>query len=89
MNRQPTIRLAKKPPRPKPAAVELAAIDPPHNPLPVGDKAAKMFAAVGITPDRYRAAKAAIGLPPTCNCAGRQAWLNRAGQWLADTLRQE
>lgn len=53
------------------------------NPLPLGDYTESMLASVGITKDRYAAAKESLGLAPTCGCAKRQEWLNRAGAWLA------
>jgi hypothetical protein len=51
--------------------------------LPLGDYTERLLSSVGVTPDRYTAAKAALGMAPTCNCAKRKAWLNRAGEWLA------
>jgi hypothetical protein len=59
------------------------------NPLPLGDYTEQLLASVGITKDRYAAAKEALGLPPTCGCASRQAWLNRAGAWLAGLAQKQ
>ena len=46
-----------------------------------GDWLSRQFAAVGITPERYAAAKQALGMPPTCECEERREWLNRAHAW--------
>jgi hypothetical protein len=51
--------------------------------LPLGDYTERMLSSVGVTPERYAAAKAALGMAPTCNCHKRKEWLNRAGEWLA------
>ncbi|MEM8864009.1 MAG: hypothetical protein AAGF31_00495 [Planctomycetota bacterium] len=49
--------------------------------LELGDRVKRLLSSVGITPDRYVAAKRALGLPPTCGCEARKEWLNRAGEW--------
>ena len=46
-----------------------------------------LLASIGITQDRYKEAKAFLGLAPTCNCDGRREWMNRASKWLKDKLR--
>jgi hypothetical protein len=45
-------------------------------PTRLGDKIGSVLESVGVTPERWREAKAAIGLPATCNCDARKAWLN-------------
>jgi hypothetical protein len=46
-----------------------------------GDKLESALAALGITPERYVAVKELFGLPPTCGCAKRKAWLNSVSDW--------
>lgn len=48
----------------------------------LGDDLEHALSAIGITQERWRAAKAQLGLPPTCNCDKRKAWLNRASVML-------
>ena len=48
----------------------------------LGDYTERLLASIGVTKDRYVAAKKLFGLAPTCGCAERQAWLNRVGKWL-------
>lgn len=59
----------------------------------LGDAVEKIFKQVGITEDRYKAAKQALGLPPTCGCSGRKRALNewqaKAQAWLAKQKSQE
>jgi hypothetical protein len=45
----------------------------------LGDLTERFFFSLGITKDRYRAAKAAVGLEPDCNCDARKKWLNELG----------
>jgi hypothetical protein len=47
----------------------------------LGDWTERMLASIGITKERYVAAKQLFGLAPTCNCAKRKAWLNRVSDW--------
>lgn len=63
--------------RPRPAEAK------GENPLPLGDWLDGMLSSVGVTKERYKEAKKLFGLPPTCNCPERQAWLNRVGAWAA------
>jgi hypothetical protein len=49
----------------------------------LGDKVADTLKKLGITPERYVEVKQRFGLPPTCDCAKRQEWLNQVGRWLA------
>lgn len=58
----------------------------PPSKLPIGDYTEKLLASVGVTPEKYTAAKEALGMAPTCNCSKRKAWLNKAGDWLAEQL---
>lgn len=48
---------------------------------PMGDRVEQLMQSLGITEDRYRAAKALFGLPPTCHCAARKEWLNNVSAW--------
>jgi hypothetical protein len=48
----------------------------------LGDLAGDFFAAMGISEERYKAAKVALHLDPTCGCAERKKWLNEMGQKL-------
>lgn len=63
---------------------------PPPGPtrkrLPIGDYTEALLRSVGVTEERFAAAKKALGMAPTCNCAKRKAWLNRAGEWLASQV---
>lgn len=52
----------------------------PAGPM-LGDAVARLLGRIGVTEDRYKEAKERFGLPPTCNCADRQAWLNRVSLW--------
>lgn len=47
------------------------------NPPGLGDRVAAALAKIGITEQRYKAAKAAVGLTLDCNCKKRQRALNR------------
>jgi hypothetical protein len=46
----------------------------------LGDMVAGALGAVGITPARYTAAKASVGLKRKCKCKERQAALNALGR---------
>lgn len=48
----------------------------------LGDYTEQLLSSIGVTKDRYRAAKELFGLAPTCNCESRQEWLNKVGTWL-------
>lgn len=77
--------------RPLPAGVELpywrvcpAAILPPvreEADVKLGDRVEQLLASIGIIEDRYKQVKALFGLPPTCGCSQRKAWLNRVSDW--------
>lgn len=47
----------------------------------LGDYTESLLKSIGVTQDRYKAAKELFGLAPTCNCDKRKAWLNRVGEW--------
>lgn len=47
----------------------------------LGDFTENVLASIGITKDRYKAAKELFGLSPTCNCELRKQWLNRVSDW--------
>lgn len=47
----------------------------------LGDAIAKALAKMGITESRVREVKRLFGLPPTCGCQRRKAWLNRVSEW--------
>ena len=55
---------------------------PPAAKRGLGDLAGDFFASLGITEERYIAAKVVLHLDPTCNCADRRMWLNEMGQKL-------
>ena len=48
----------------------------------LGDLAGEFFATLGVTEERYKAAKLALHLDPNCGCSGRRAWLNAMGEKL-------
>jgi hypothetical protein len=52
------------------------------SPPGLGDLARAFFVSVGVTEERYRAAKESLGLDPTCRCDDRRKWLNAMGQRL-------
>jgi len=41
--------------------------------------AGDFFASLGVSEERYLAAKAVLGLDPTCRCPERRKWLNEMG----------
>jgi len=45
----------------------------------LGDLTESFFTSLGITKERYQAAKAGLGLDPGCNCDARKKWLNELG----------
>jgi hypothetical protein len=49
----------------------------------LGDRVAKLLAAVGITEARWLAIKGVVVEQPTCGCQKRRETLNRWGRWLA------
>lgn len=60
------------------AGVPVTAIPPAKG---LGDRVESMLKSIGVTEDRYKQAKELFGLPPTCNCSARKAWLNKVGEW--------
>ena len=53
-----------------------------------GDDLETALEAIGITQEKWMAAKAKLGLMPSCNCTARKEWLNKAGQELQVKTRQ-
>ena len=47
----------------------------------LGDYTEQLLTSLGITKERYQAAKQLFGLAPTCNCETRKEWLNRVSEW--------
>ena len=47
----------------------------------LGDYTEVLLQKVGVTPDRYAAAKATFGLAPKCNCRRRKVYLNQVSEW--------
>jgi len=47
----------------------------------LGDQIEKTLASWGITPEKYVEIKRRFGLPASCNCAARKAYLNRVHAW--------
>lgn len=68
---------------PLPRERQLGSLTPAirHQPLQLGDYTESLLASLGVTQERYKAAKELFGLPPTCNCSGRIEWLNRVSSW--------
>jgi hypothetical protein len=61
----------------------LRAERPPRQEIPrLGDRIGSALESVGVTPERWAAAKAEIGLPATCGCASRREWLNKLDEKL-------
>jgi hypothetical protein len=54
----------------------------------LGDYTERLLKKLGITPERYVAAKEFAGLAPTCNCAARKQWLNKVGEWWVSVSAQ-
>lgn len=63
----------------QPGRVDSRSADRPAPRL--GDYTERLLSSIGVTQDRYKAAKELFGLAPTCNCDKRKAWLNRVGEW--------
>jgi len=59
--------------------VDLDTLDASAQMFGLGDLTAKFFETFGVTEERYRAAKSAIGLEPTCSCDSLKKWLNALG----------
>lgn len=47
----------------------------------LGDYTEYVLSALGITKERYAEAKEMFGFAPTCDCDGRQEWLNKVGRY--------
>jgi hypothetical protein len=63
-------------------AVRESGVNDEASPPGLGDVAKAFFESVGVTEERYRAAKEALGLDPTCRCDDRRKWLNAMGRRL-------
>lgn len=59
----------------------------PQAPPQLGDELKAMLDSHGITPEWYRELKQKIGLPPSCSCPERQAWINQATEALPEGVR--
>ena len=57
-----------------------------ESPQKLGDWMEARLTSLGITKERYVAIKESIGLPPTCNCAARQEYMNRVGEKFGATV---
>jgi len=53
-----------------------------------GDWVQQRLEAVGVTKERWIAAKETVGLPPVCNCEERQEWLNEVGHKFGQATRK-
>jgi hypothetical protein len=51
------------------------------NNVGLGDYTEQLLASLGVTKDRYIAAKEMFGLAPTCGCNDRKSWLNKVSEW--------
>lgn len=74
--------------------VQPDGVEQQPKPWQLGDDLETMLTALGVTKDKWKAAKQKFGLPPNCGCAARQEWLNRVSEnlqvkskQLAETLR--
>lgn len=47
----------------------------------LGDRTEAALKQIGITQDRYKAAKELFGLEPCCSCSARKEWLNQVSAW--------
>ena len=47
----------------------------------LGDWTEQQLKSIGVTQERYKAAKELFGLSPTCDCEGRKQWLNSVSDW--------
>jgi hypothetical protein len=48
----------------------------------LGELVGEFFSLFGVTEERYKNAKAAVGLDPACGCSERKAWLDAVGESL-------
>lgn len=53
---------------------------PPSPQQQLGDWVESRLKSIGVTKESYQAVKAAMGLPPTCDCDERKEWLNQLGE---------
>lgn len=52
----------------------------------LGDYTESLLRSIGVTKERYIAAKELFGFAPTCNCDARKEWLNNVSDWWNDLL---
>lgn len=48
----------------------------------LGDWTERALKKLGVTKERYKAAKEKFGLMPMCHCKERKEWLNKVGRWV-------
>jgi hypothetical protein len=48
----------------------------------LGDRVESALTAVGVTKERWQGVRAAVGLPPGCNCNARKQWINKLDERL-------
>jgi hypothetical protein len=53
----------------------------------LGDLVETALTSVGITKERWVAAKEIIGMPPACDCEDRKLYLNKLGEQLGDMAK--
>jgi len=53
----------------------------PAPPPGLGDYTESLLQSIGVTKERYQAAKQIFGLSPDCSCDARREWLNRVSDW--------
>ena len=51
--------------------------------IKLGDTTERILMSLGVTQERWVAAKKAVGLAPTCTCSGRKKWLNNLSDWIS------
>ena len=61
-------------------SIAVAGMPPPAT-IGLGDWTEQLLAGIGVTQERYLAAKKFAGLAPTCDCDERKAWLNKVSDW--------
>lgn len=53
----------------------------------LGDRIESALTAAGITKERWKAFKGAMGLPRTCNCDARKEYINKLGEQLGEAAK--
>lgn len=54
--------------------------------LGLGDYTESLLRSIGVTKERYIAAKELFGFAPTCHCEARKEWLNHVSDWWNRTI---